>query len=137
MKRLSRSLTLFAIAALGLVGCASPVALHPVSNEVPPVKQGVYDVRNVSVPPIATRKGPPHYPEDLRSDGVEGTTVMVFTVKSDGSVEDVIVRSATDVRFGDAAAAAVRSWQYRPAQLNGHPVDCRIEQPVSFSLAYD
>ena len=128
---------LLVLAMIGLAGCASPVALHPIANDIPPIEHGVYEVRNVSVPPVATRKGPPHYPDDLRGGDVEGIAYVVYTVKSDGSVKDVMVRSATDVRFADAAAAAVKGWQFRPAQLNGHPVDCRLEQPISFSVVYD
>lgn len=123
--------------ALLLPGCettTSKVELRPVQNRMPANAPGVYAVGNVTVPPAPVSMARPRYPFELRKAGRGGQGVTVFTVATDGTVKDAMILEATDVRFGDAALAAVLKWRFRPAQLNGAVVECRMLVPVNFTL---
>jgi TonB family protein len=129
------SLTLFAAAAVA--GCTSNgfVTEHPVENQIPPLKAGVYTIDAVDVRPFATHQVEPDYPFDLESI-LTGNAVVVFTVRADGKVADASIVSADDSLFGDAAVAAIRKWLFRPAQVKGAPVDCRMTLPFVFVAPY-
>lgn|GEM_PF-5313451 len=127
------------IACLALGGCALAEGpkLLPVANALPPLPAETYDISQVTVLPHAKYQAAPHYPRELRQRGIGGTSEILFTVATDGSVRDVAVLSATDRRFGDAGAEAVRKWIFRPAQVDGHVVNCRMMVPVSFAISTD
>ena len=127
------------IACLALGGCALAEApkLLPVSNALPPLPPETYDISQVTVLPHAIYQAAPHYPRELRQRGIGGTSEILFTVATDGSVRDVSVLSATDSRFGDAGAEAVRKWTFQPAKVDGHVVNCRMQVPVSFEISSD
>jgi protein TonB len=108
---------------------------RPVENQLPPLKAGVYSINAVDVRPVATREIEPDYPFDLESI-LTGKAVVAFTVRADGKVADTSVVAADDVLFGEAAVAAVRKWRFRPAQVKGAPVDCRMTLPFVFVSPY-
>jgi TonB family protein len=76
----------------------------------------------------------PDYPPGPDSRGVEGDVVIYATIKSDGSVVDLIVISSPDPDFEGISLAAVRNWRYRPMKLNGHPVDAQVTIALQFRL---
>jgi len=117
-----------------MAGCENPefISEHPVENQVPQLKSGVYNLKAVDVRPIAIREIEPDYPPDLEPI-LTGKAVVVFTVRADGKVADASVVEADDVSFGEAAIAAVRKWRFRPAELKGAPVDCRMTLTFVFS----
>ena len=121
------------LASAAISGCENPefVSEHPVANQIPPLKAGVYSIKSVDVRPVATREVEPDYPFELESI-VAGKAVVVFTVRTDGKVADASVVEADDVLFGEAAVAAVRKWRFHPAQVKGAPVDCRMTLPFFF-----
>jgi len=124
---------------LALGGCntttnSSPGGLQPVDHGIPTLQAGVYEPENVSVKPIPTRQRRPAYPFELRRAGIAGEGVISFIVRFDGSVTDVAIVRASDVRFGSSAAECVSEWQFRPALVNGKPVDCRMMVPILFRL---
>jgi protein TonB len=121
------------LACAAVAGCSGTdfVTERPVENPIPPLKPGVYSIRAVDVRPVATREVEPDYPFDLESI-LTGKAVVVFTVRADGKVADTSVVEADDVLFGEAAVAAVRKWRFRPAEVKGAPVDCRMTLPFIF-----
>ena len=108
--------------------------LHPVEHQLPPWPPGTYEPGQVSIQPVPKVQAPPQYPVELRKAGIEGQGIVVFTVAKDGSVGDAMVLKATDVRFGDAALAAVTGWKFIPAKVRGAAVNCRMIVPIIFSL---
>lgn len=120
-----------------MAGCAGTdyVTERPVENPVPPMKAGVYAVEAVDVRPVATREVEPDFPPDLGSV-LAGKAVVVFTVRADGRVADASVVEADDVLFGEAAQAAIVKWRFRPAEVKGAPVDCRMTLPFAFASPY-
>lgn len=73
-------------------------------------------------PPVALESNAePRYPEDARARGKEGQVILKIVVDTSGAVERVEVLRGEEP-FVSAAVAAVRSWRYRPAVLDGAPL---------------
>jgi TonB family protein len=132
-----KSLGLAFLVSAAITGCTSPgyVTEHPVNNRIPSLKAGVYSLKSVDVRPVATRETEPDYPYELGSI-LGGKAVVVFTVRANGKVADASVVEADDVLFGEAAVEAVGKWRFRPAEVKGSPVDCRMTLPFIFTSPY-
>lgn len=128
-------MVLLASASAAACSATNFVSEHPVDNKVPALKEGVFTVNSVDIRPVATREVEPDYPTALESI-LTGKAVVVFTVRADGKVADTSVVEADDVLFGEAAVSAVRKWRFRPAQVKGTPVDCRMILPFIFVSPY-
>ena len=104
-----------------MTGCTGPeyVTEHPVDNQIPPLKAGVYSIQAVDVHPISIREIEPDYPPELGSI-LTGKAVVAFTVRADGKVADAAVVEADDVLFGEAAVAAVRNWRFVRLRSRAH-----------------
>lgn len=59
------------------------------------------------------------WPHDLLMQGAGGEAVVEFAVGIRGEVTAVKMRSATQPAFGQAALAALETWQFRPALSDG------------------
>jgi TonB family protein len=120
-----------------MTGCSGIgfVTEHPVDNQVPALKPGVYSITAVDVRPVAIREIEPDYPPELGSI-LTGKAVVLFTVRADGKVGDASVVQADDVLFGESAVDAVLRWRFRPAQVRGAPVACRMTLPFVFTSPY-
>jgi TonB family protein len=125
------------LGTVAMAGCLGNdfVSEHPVENQVPALKAGVYTTTTVDVRPVATHEVEPDYPFDLESIPT-GKAIVVFTVRADGKVADTSVVEADDVLFGEAALGAVRKWRFHPALVRGAPVDCRMTLPFVFVSPY-
>ncbi len=87
--------------------------------------------------PATPRAGnvPPAYPRLARRQGHEGLVVVSARVSaSGGCVAVAILRSSGHGELDEAAAEAVRAWQFRPALLDGAPVEAELEIPIRFRL---
>lgn len=128
---------LFALLMLG--GCATTerIRLQPVDYGIPARLPGTYDPSQLTTQPIPVKQSAPRYPLELRRGGVSGEATVIYTVRADGTVGDVAIVKADDIRLGQAAANAIAQWRFRPAQLDGVPVNCRLMMPIVFSLNED
>jgi protein TonB len=75
----------------------------------------------------------PEYPEAARTTGQEARVVLKIVVEKDGSVGRVTVLKGEEP-FSAAAIAAVKTWRFTPAQLDGQPIAVFLTVPVKFSL---
>lgn len=97
---------------------------------VPGIETGVTDGAASPTLTIA-----PNYPPRAEREGIEGWVQVEFTVGVDGSVHDVqVVTSKPHGMFDAAAIRAVQRWEFKPAYANGHPVEQRFTQTISFKL---
>ena len=65
----------------------------------------------------------------------QGTTVLGFTVNTDGSVSGVqVMKSSGHEMLDDAAIVCATAWRYRPAFENGRPVPARWTTNVQWKL---
>jgi TonB family protein len=94
----------------------------------------IMDISEVTLQPIGRYIARPIYPEALAEKKVPGVVEIEFVVLKDGHVSDVSIISGTNQLFGEAAAAAVARWTYKPASVDGKPVNCRLMFPIFFDM---
>ncbi len=75
----------------------------------------------------------PEYPASLLKSNIKGQAVVTIRIRPNGSIQDPVVKSATDPAFGAAALAAAREWRFLPRVKDGHPVESTVEMPFLFS----
>ena len=73
----------------------------------------------------------PIYPEAARRLQISGKVVLKATITRAGTVSDVKWVSGNDL-FRDTSIAAVKQWRYKPASLNGQPVESDLEIVLQF-----
>ena len=83
---------------------------------------------------VLVSKVDPVYPDAARRSGVEGTVVLDATIGADGRVTDVAVVRGLPLGVSEAAADAVRRWQYRPARGRFGPVPSHKTIRIVFEL---
>jgi protein TonB len=90
----------------------------------------------VDVKPLRIGGPPPHYPDELRQNGVGGRVVVEFIVGFDGRVEFGSVRALqyTDYLFVAPTIEAIRAQVYCPAVRRGVPVRYHVRQPVNYQI---
>jgi TonB family protein len=75
----------------------------------------------------------PLYPDGARAAGVQGVVILEVIITYDGTVREVrVLRSIA--MLDDAAADAVRQWQFTPTLLNNQPVEVVMTVTVNFTL---
>jgi TonB family protein len=79
------------------------------------------------------RRVKPVYPPQALLMRQQGTVHLQAFITEKGAVENVKVIDGSPM-LAQAAADAVRRWQYRPYQLNGAPVNVMTDVTVNFKL---
>lgn len=85
-------------------------------------------------PPVLTRRVDPRYPETARRSGIAGEVVLRVVVEANGEIGEVDVVSGAPAGLTEAAAEAVRRWEYEPALVDGQAVAVYKTIRVRFSL---
>jgi protein TonB len=84
------------------------------------------------IPPQLIKSVPPAYPEVAKRNRFQSTVVLNARITKDGTLDQIqVVRGMTI--FHPAAINAVRQWRYKPAYLDGQPVDSTIEIKMEFT----
>jgi TonB family protein len=83
-------------------------------------------------PLAVVRSVPPVYPAIAKARGLATTVVVEVKVGKDGKVSNPKLISGLPI-FRDAAFDAVKQWVFKPAKLNGQP----IEQSTQISLKFN
>ena len=136
-----------ALKGLEVIEVAEPLPEAP-GEEAPPVEipeaqasariagaaSGAAPAASSLEPAALLTKVDPTYPETARRAGIEGTVVLSATIGADGRVTQVDVVKGLPFGLSDAAANAVRRWQYRPAQGPTGPIVSRKEVRIEFRL---
>lgn len=73
------------------------------------------------------------YPAAAKKSRIQGPVVLDLTVGTDGKVKNVHVVSGNTWLTG-AAADAVKQWLYKPAIVDGNPVESSVRAVVEFQL---
>jgi TonB family protein len=74
------------------------------------------------------------YPPEAQAQGLTASVRMLITIAADGSVSDVKVIEPVGNGFDEAALAAVRGFEFTPAEVDGVPAPIQIEYAYNFSL---
>ncbi len=98
------------------------------------VTEPVYSLKEVDQLPVATYQLPAVYPRTLRTQRLEGSVNVGFTITSKGVVMDPYAISSTNEGFEQAAIDAVRKWRYKPAMKDGKAVNSKAQVTLTFSL---
>jgi protein TonB len=77
----------------------------------------------------------PEYPMAARQAHVQGAVVVTATVGTDGKIRSVKALSGPPLLQG-SAAAAVKQWTYKPALLNGSPIESETRVELKFTLEH-
>jgi TonB family protein len=82
---------------------------------------------------LLTQKRAPVYPEEARTQHIEGTVLIAIEIGKDGSVCDLALTSGHPL-LAPPAIDAVRQWKFRPYLLNGEPIEVETQAQVNFTL---
>ena len=94
-------------------------------------------------PPVPVRKAAkllsgdlePPYPSSERIAGTEGSVTVRLAIGSNGKVVRAEkVRATSDAFFEATQRHALRNWRFRPATLDGRPVESSTVMTVHFKL---
>ncbi|HEU5081435.1 MAG TPA: TonB family protein [Opitutaceae bacterium] len=94
----------------------------------------IYNVSELTAPPVITRQRHPEYPMELRRSGQGGEVVLRFVVNTKGTVEDIQVISSNNSRLNNSAITAVEGWRFKPGMKDGKAVKVLMQIPMVFSL---
>lgn len=119
---------------LDLIGQPGPVTVDrgPVQSTRGTLWQGAPGVLD----PVLLSKIEPHYPDKPRRAGIEARVILEAMVTREGQVENikVLYSTAPGLGFEQAAEEAVANWKYRPAELDGQPIDVFFRVSVNFEI---
>lgn len=79
-----------------------------------------YDLQDGDYLPLV--KITPIYPRRAAARGMEGWVVVMFTITTTGTIEDVVVVESSHALFERSAVQAAYKFKYRPRVVNGIPV---------------
>ena len=82
-------------------------------------------------PPMPLKTPPPNYPDSMKGTG--GMVSLVVIINSDGTVAEARVTKSSDVAFEAPSLEAISKWKFKPAEVNGQPVKCKITVPLRFN----
>jgi TonB family protein len=74
------------------------------------------------------------YPEEARKEGLSGDVRMIITIDEKGTVTDASVTAPAGHGFDEAAIAAVKQFEFSPAEVDGKPAAIQIEYVYHFFL---
>lgn len=100
----------------------------------PPAERGPVEFRSEMVRPKRISGAHPRYTEIARRARLEGVVILRAVITRQGEVRDVSVVKPLGLGLEDAAVETVRNWRFKPASLDGEPVDVIYRVTVRFSL---
>ncbi len=86
---------------------------------------------------MPVERAAPHYPERARARNNEGWVILSFVVDEQGSPNSpIVVESAGSDSFERAAARALMKSTFKPATLNGEPIEsCDNQYKYTFAMS--
>jgi protein TonB len=110
-----------------------PVDVPPPPPPPKPRKAELVSLPEDADPPEPCENNePPKYPEAARTAGIEGKVILKLGISETGAVIDIKVLKG-DPMLAEAALAAVKTWCFSPAKLDGKPIAVYKIQSVAFS----
>ena len=110
---------------------ANPAGATPEPTVAPTTHASNVRVGGVVLPAKVLVHPLPDYPRLARSQRLGGSVHLNATVRKDGTVTNLKIASG-DLLLGGAALDAVRHWRYRPAMLDGKPVESQVDIEIKF-----
>ena len=82
--------------------------------------------------PVLKRQIEAQYPPEALAQQLEGTVVMLIDISEAGAVTEVQVTQPAGHGFDEEAVAAVRQFEFEPAEVDNVPAPVRIEYAYQF-----
>jgi TonB family protein len=101
------------------------------SEELPGIERALRVVGHPQRPELIGKPVQP-YPEMARKAGIRGTVIVEVVIDREGCVRRPRVLKGLPLGLNEAALAAVRSWTFQPATMDGRPVAVHYVLAVSF-----
>lgn len=77
------------------------------------------------------------YPEAAKKNGIEGTVVVEYYIRENGTIENVkVAKSANDLLNAEAIRLVQNMPLWNPAIQNGNPARVKYQLPVTFNLLF-
>jgi TonB family protein len=96
------------------------------------VAPGALHVEGDVKAPVVVTRIEPLYPEAARKDRIAGVVILEILIDKSGSVADAMVLQNLPDGLGQAAMDAVKQWKFKPATMNGEPVDVIFNVTMNF-----
>jgi TonB family protein len=122
--------TLTAIALLVLLGQAVPA----ISQEAPRAAGPPYRVGGDVSRPELISSTKPVYTELARKSRVSGTVIVEAVIDEQGDITDARVLKGLPMGLDQAALDAIKTWKFKPATREGHPVSVYYVLTVNFQV---
>lgn len=121
--------------APGGTGVATAVTPAPEPPPPPPRPRGPITLPEDAERPRPIHQVEPEIPAELRSAGVPQIRIVLrVTLDEEGNVTDVAVLRGHPLMPDANVVAAVRSWRFSPARVDGDAVAAIITLPVTFRV---
>jgi len=117
-----------------LSGLASSDFTVPTINMGQELQEIVYELEDLTQKPRPISQRSPIYPPELKRNKIQGTVVLEFIVRSDGSTSNIKVSKSDNPGFEEPAIRAVRRWRFEPGQKDGKAVNTRVRIPIPFTI---
>ena len=115
--------------AYGVVAPQGSSAPHETTIAAEPLAEAVVDGKARLVAGLS-----PGYPDEARSDGIEGDVRLELVVGVSGAVESARVVQGAGHGLDESALRAIRQFRFAPATKDGHPVRVRMGWSMQFRL---
>lgn len=92
-----------------------------------------FEVSNLDEAPRARFQAQPDYPSDLRQNRVAGEVEVEYIIDSHGRVDALCVLHCSHPAFEGPVVAAVKNWTFLAGRKNGHDVNTRVRQIITFN----
>ena len=75
------------------------------------------------------------YPEIAKIKKIQGTSIILFTINTEGRIENIKVRKGTNISLDKEAVRVIKLIPFTsPAMLNGRPRNICVKQKIKFNL---
>ncbi len=98
----------------------------------PPADAGAAPTGVLTKAPVLKRQVEAQYPADALAQQLEGTVELFIDISETGTVTDVQLHQSAGHGFDEAAIAAVRQFEFEPAEVDGVPAPVRIHYAYQF-----
>ena len=116
---------------LGTLLCASSCAGVCAALAQDAVNENAATDLETYLGPVPIRRTAPIYPFELRTYGREGWVALSYIVSPEGKVIEPMIEDSSGIHeFERAAMNAVKDWRYKPATLNGEPVEQSMTRTI-------
>ena len=86
------------------------------------------------IPPELVEDTSPLYTESAFNRGIEGRVILRIIIRKDGSIGAIRLHQRLDNGLDGAAISAVKTWKFKPASVDGAPINVLADVEVDFSL---